>query len=255
MASIYKPHTYMLNRSQGTTILFGMAFMNALTAFKEFGPAYKFFGHGSAKDLSDLETFLREERKQGRKVQAIWAEFPANPLLVAPDISRLRDLADEYDVLLGIDDTIGRWANVDITALSDILVTSVTKSFNGYADAIAGSAILNTASARYRDLKSLFDEHYVPELYIDDTEAIERNSRDYPLAEWDKEETYDEQPPRYIHYSLAWKLTINGKSRAVAQGKEPDLVLAPGDYWADTLRPKLSGAGSWVQLHYACADY
>jgi cystathionine gamma-synthase len=112
-------------------------------------------------------------------VQAIWLEFPANPLLAAPDLGRLRGLADKYDVALGVDDTVGGWANIDVTAVADILVTSLTKTFNGNADAIAGSAILNPASPKYRELKLIFDQHYVPELYMDDAEAMERNSRDY----------------------------------------------------------------------------
>ncbi|EHK20580.1 uncharacterized protein TRIVIDRAFT_154512 [Trichoderma virens Gv29-8] len=213
MASIYKPHSYMLKHSQGTTVLFGMAFMNTLTAFEDFGPGCKFFGNGSDEDLSDLEAFLEEERRQGRKVQAMWTEFPANPLLVAPNIERLRALADEYDVVLGLDDTIGSWANIEVTGLADILVTSVTKSFNGYADVIAGSAILNPASPQYPRLKSLFDEHYVPELYVEDAVAIERNSRDYlsrtarlnanasALAEYLQSCAEDPNSPvRQVHY-------------------------------------------------------
>lgn len=179
MASIYKPHTYMLDYYQGTTVLFGMAFMNTVTVFEEFGPGYKFFGNGSDEDLDDLETFLCEECGRGRKVQAIWLEFPANPLLVAPNLGRLRNLADKFNVVLGIDDAVGSWANIDVTAVADILVTSLTKTFNGNADAIGGSAILNPASPKYCELKRIFNQHYAPELYIDDAEAIERNSRDY----------------------------------------------------------------------------
>ncbi|PGH01737.1 cystathionine gamma-synthase [Blastomyces parvus] len=63
--------------------------------------------------------------------------------------------------------------------MTDLLVTSLTKPFNGYADVIARSALLNPASRKYSELKSLFHKYYVPELYIDDAEAIERNSRDY----------------------------------------------------------------------------
>ncbi len=179
MASIYKPHTYLSHLHNGTTILFGMAFMDTVTAFQEFGSGFKFFGLGSDEDLLALEVFLREERSQGRKVQAIWAEFPANPILVTPDLVRLRALADDYDVILAVDDTIGSYANVDITHMTDILVTSLTKSFNGYADVIAGCAILNPTSRHYNTLKTLFNARYVPELYVDDVEALERNSRDY----------------------------------------------------------------------------
>ena len=180
MAAVYKPHTYLLHsRHEGTTILFGMAFMNTITAFEEFGPKYKFFGLGTDDDLRDLEVFLREERRQGRKVQAIWAEFPANPLLVTPDLEHLHALASEYDTILAIDDTIGGFANTDALSMADLLWTSLTKSFNGYADVIAGSVLLNPDSLKYELLKDLFDKHYVPELYHADAEAIEINSRDY----------------------------------------------------------------------------
>jgi cystathionine gamma-synthase len=114
ISSIYKPHSYLLKLHQSTTVLFGMAFMNTLSAFEEFGSCYRFFGLGPDDDLRELEIFLENERKYGWKVQAIWAEFPANPILVTPNIVGLCALADEYDVVLAIDDTIGSWANIDM---------------------------------------------------------------------------------------------------------------------------------------------
>jgi hypothetical protein len=57
------------------------------------------------------------------------------------------------------------------------------------------------------------------------------------LAEWDPENAYDEDPPRYIHYSIEWKVTVNRK--VVSRDIEQDLVLAPGSYWDLFLRPKL----------------
>ncbi|KIX07118.1 uncharacterized protein Z518_05095 [Rhinocladiella mackenziei CBS 650.93] len=141
-----------------------MAFMNTITVFQEFGSNYKFFGLGGDDDLAALEVFLDEERHHGRKVQAIWAEFPANPILVTPNLARLRTRVDEYDIVLAVDDTIGGFANIDVMDMTDMLVTSLTKSFNGYADVIAGSVVLNPASRQYGKLKFLLDEHYVPEL-------------------------------------------------------------------------------------------
>ncbi|PTB39390.1 hypothetical protein M441DRAFT_81384 [Trichoderma asperellum CBS 433.97] len=179
MASIYKPHTYMLDHYQGASVLFGMAFMDTIVTLEQFGTESKFFGSASDEDIRELEAYLRDARVTGRKVQAIWVEFPANPLLKCPDIAQLRRLATEYDVVLGIDDTIGSWANIDVIEMADILVTSITKSFNGYADAIGGTAILNPTSPKYNELKPLFDARYVPEVHTDDAETIERNSRDY----------------------------------------------------------------------------
>lgn len=179
MATIYKTHSYLSHHDVGTTVLFGMAFMNTLTLFDEFSTSHKFFGLGTDSDLHDLEVFLQEERKAGRKVQAIWTEFPSNPILFAPNLTRLKVLAREYDTILVVDDTIGSFANIDVMSHVDILVTSLTKSFNGYADAIAGSVVLNPASPRYTELKSLFGKYYIPELYSADAETIELNSRDY----------------------------------------------------------------------------
>ncbi|KAI1361176.1 PLP-dependent transferase [Xylaria arbuscula] len=179
MAAIYKPHSYMLSLGPGTTVLFGMAFMNTLTLFEELAHEYRFFGLGTDEDLSELESFLQKEHDEGRIVRAIWTEFPANPILTTPNLKKLRALADQYDIILAVDETVGSFSNVDISSVADVISTSLTKSFNGYADVIAGSAILNRSSRRYNDLKSLFDQYYVPELYIDDAETIERNSRDY----------------------------------------------------------------------------
>ncbi|PFH61607.1 hypothetical protein XA68_16868 [Ophiocordyceps unilateralis] len=179
MASIYKTHSYLLGLYQGTTILFGMAFMNTVSVFEEIGSSYKFFGLGTQQELDELDVFLQEERSHGRKVQAIWTEFPANPLLLTPDLVRLRALANEHGVVLAVDDTLSGYANIDVFNQADLLVTSVTKSFNGYADVIAGSVVLNPSTPKYKELKPLFERCHVPELYVDDVKAIEQNSRDY----------------------------------------------------------------------------
>lgn len=56
-------------------------------------------------------------------------------------------------------------------------------------------------------------------------------------AEWDAERTYDEDPPICIRYTIAWKVTLNGK--AVSKDIEPDVVLAPGCFWRLILQAKL----------------
>lgn len=59
------------------------------------------------------------------------------------------------------------------------------------------------------------------------------------LNEWDENETYDEDPPRCLHYSMEWKVALN--SKVILKDTEPDLVLAPRFYWSLFLRPKLEG--------------
>lgn len=231
MAAIYKPHTYMLKANAGTTILFGMAFMNTLTAFEDFGSNFKFFGLGNDQDLDEMAVFLQMEAQRGRKVQAIWTEFPANPLLVTPNITRLRALADEYDTILAIDDTIGSWANVDVFPVADMVVTSLTKSFNGYADAIAGSVILNPESKKYKYLKPLFDTHYVPELYTADASTIERNSQDYLI----RSAKLNENARTLVHYLTSCTSDPESAVRAVYHPS-----ISPSErYYKEFMRPAI----------------
>jgi cystathionine gamma-synthase len=176
-----------------------------------------------------LEIFLENERKHGPKVQAVWAEFPANPILATPNLTGLRALADEYDVVLAIDDTIGGWANIDFASMTDMLVTSLTKSFNGYADVIAGSVVLNPASRKYRELKSLFDEFYVLELYVDDAEAIKRNIRDY-LSRTIKLNNNASSLVRYL------KLCAEDPNSAVREVYCPSINFS-GEHYKQFMRP------------------
>ena len=57
------------------------------------------------------------------------------------------------------------------------------------------------------------------------------------IDEWDDENTYDEDPPSCIHYSIEWKVTLNGK--LISKDTEQNLVLAPTFYWPQFLKPKL----------------
>ncbi|KAF7974585.1 hypothetical protein HWV62_11854 [Athelia sp. TMB] len=179
MAAIYAVHKYLLAAHGARSVLFGFAFHSTIHVFEDFGPGCTHLGRGDAAALDELEAHLKAEAVAGRRVQAVWAEFPSNPLLVSPDLARLRALADAHRVALVVDDTIGSFANVDVLGAADVVVTSLTKSFSGYADVMGGSAALNPSSPLYAELKALFAARYESELADGDAAALERNSRDY----------------------------------------------------------------------------
>jgi cystathionine gamma-synthase len=179
MSSIYSVHQYLLSVYNAKSVLFGYAFHSTPHVLEDFGPGFKFLGVGSPEELTELETYLEEEAKGGNKIQAVYTEFPSNPNLSTPDLTQLRKLADKYGFLLIVDDTIGSFCNIDVLGAADIVLTSLTKSFSGYADLMAASAVLNPSSGRFSELKSLFGKLYTNQFYNGDAEALEKNSRDY----------------------------------------------------------------------------
>jgi hypothetical protein len=48
-----------------------------------------------------------------------------------------------------------------------------------------------------------------------------------PLAEWDEHNSYDEDTPIRLRYSIEWKVTTNNK--VLSRDTEQDVVLAPNE--------------------------
>lgn len=57
------------------------------------------------------------------------------------------------------------------------------------------------------------------------------------LSDWIEHNSYEENTPTYIHYSVEWQVTLNNK--VISKDTEQDLVLAPTAYWHIILKPKL----------------
>ncbi|KAK0246848.1 hypothetical protein LTS09_018011 [Friedmanniomyces endolithicus] len=61
--------------------------------------------------------------------------------------------------------------------------------------------------------------------------------------EWDESHQYNETPPKYILYSIEWKLSGKKKNkRTVARETEQNIVLGPSDYWTHFLHSKIRRA-------------
>ena len=84
--------------------------------------------------LDDLEKRL----ESGEKYLALFTEFPGNPLLKSPDLRRIRELADKYDFLVVIDETVGNFLNVNVLPYADVVASSLTKVFSGDSNVMGG---------------------------------------------------------------------------------------------------------------------
>ncbi|KAL1962424.1 hypothetical protein VTN77DRAFT_9695 [Rasamsonia byssochlamydoides] len=181
MAALYRLHTYLsaANDNEYKSVAFGSLFNSTLHILEDFGAGYEHFGRGDDSDLAALEHFLEAEAQHDRRIQALYVEFPSNPVLVCSPLARLRELADKYEFVLVIDDTVGSFCNVDVFSVADVVVTSLTKSFSGYADVLGGSLVLNPLAPAYRKLRPLLRNSFHNELFVEDAVALERNSRAY----------------------------------------------------------------------------
>ena len=61
----------------------------------------------------------------------------------------MRKLADKYDFLLVVDETLGNFVNVEVLPYADIVVSSLSKVFSGDANVMGGRyALLSPREAR-----------------------------------------------------------------------------------------------------------
>ncbi|KAH8169053.1 cys/Met metabolism PLP-dependent enzyme domain-containing protein [Sarocladium implicatum] len=176
MNAIFNAHQALLKALEPRkSISCGFPYVDTLKILQKFGPGCQFYGHASSEDLDDLESRL----KGGERFLALFCEFPGNPLLVCPDLKRIRKLADEYDFAVVVDETIGTFANINVLVDADIVVSSLTKLFSGDGNVMGGTIILNPQGQYYEKLKntmvSTFENSYWPEDII----YLERNSRDF----------------------------------------------------------------------------
>ena len=110
---------------------------------------------------------------------AVFTEVPSNPLLRTADLQRLADAVHASDGFLVVDDTVATPVNVDITPWADLIVSSLTKSFCGGGDVMAGALVVNPVSRRYGALRDAARADFEDLLWEDDAAVLERRSRNF----------------------------------------------------------------------------
>lgn len=176
MNAIFTSHRALrLARGELKSIMWGFPYVDTLKVLEKFGEGALFYGHANANDLDDLDRRLNS----GERYLALYCEFPGNPLLMTPDLKRLRSLADKYGFAIVIDETIGNFLNIHVLPFADIVVSSLTKIFSGDSNVMGGAMILNPRSKWYSDLKHVLAMDYEDNQFEEDSVYLERNSRDF----------------------------------------------------------------------------
>uniref|UniRef100_L2G9E3 Cystathionine gamma-synthase n=1 Tax=Colletotrichum fructicola (strain Nara gc5) TaxID=1213859 RepID=L2G9E3_COLFN len=175
MAAIFSTHHALLQYRPGSVAILGIVFHSTVHYIQENSPhGYKHFGPVDPKGIDIFEAWLDEQAAVGKDVSYVLTEFPSNPLLASIDLARLKKLSEKHNFVLVLDDTVGSFANIDVIALSDILVSSLTKTFSGYANVMGGSVVLNPLSPHYDDLSSHWAKTFHNELFTADAEVLLR---------------------------------------------------------------------------------
>ncbi|KAH0600966.1 hypothetical protein MHUMG1_01967 [Metarhizium humberi] len=158
----------------------GIVFHNTHELLHEESPGgWKHAPKVDKQGIDDLEAWLESQKSKGSGATFVIVEYPGNPTLDTPDLPRLKQLSEKYGFVFIVDDTLSSFGNVDVLAQSDLLLTSLTKSFSGRSDVLGGSIVLNPLSPHYAELSKRFAGSHHNQLFAADAEVLLSNSQDY----------------------------------------------------------------------------
>ena len=91
--------------------------------------------------LTEVEAALDQHQPA-----AVIVELPSNPLLRCVDLPAVSEMAHSRGIPVIADDTIGTGINLNALPYADLIFTSLTKSFAGRGDVMAGSLLVSPHS-------------------------------------------------------------------------------------------------------------
>jgi cystathionine gamma-synthase len=178
MAAIFAAHRMVTALFPGRkTAQLEFPYVDALKVQQEFGSGVHFLPVMDDAGYEQLEQILASE-----PLSAVFSEVPTNPLLRCVDYPRLLEMRQKHQPWLPIilDDTVGTSIHVDAMRAADAVTTSLTKSFSGAGNVLAGCLILNHRSPHHAAFAAFLREHADHELFPDDAVTLLANSADYP---------------------------------------------------------------------------
>jgi cystathionine gamma-synthase len=177
MAALFAVHRMLTTCLPGRkTVQLDFPYVDALKVQQEFGSGVHFLPVMDDAAYAQLEQLLATEPLAGA-----FTEVPSNPLLRCVDFPRLLEMKQRLqpELPLVLDDTVGTVVNVDALRVADVVTTSLTKSFSGGGNVLAGCVTLNRTSQHYLAFKDFMQAHAQNELWAADAVVLEQNSRDF----------------------------------------------------------------------------
>ncbi len=132
---------------------------------------------GSDLIINTKLSHIKEELDK-RNPAALIIEIPSNPLLQCVDLISISKLARDKNIPVIVDDTIGSSLNVHLTPYADVVFSSLTKSFAGRGDILAGSTVISPYSKWKKELAEKIPKVALSTLSDSDAIELEKTSRD-----------------------------------------------------------------------------
>jgi len=177
MAANYAVHRMLTTLWPGRmTAQLDFPYVDVLKLQQTFGSGAHFLPLRTEGEYEELRVLLL-----GDELAGIFCEAPSNPLLRCVDLPRLLAIRAEMrpGTPIIVDDTISTVAHADAFRAADVVTSSLTKSFSGAGDVLAGGVILNRASPHHAAFSAFLTAHADHELWRGDAVALEMNSRDF----------------------------------------------------------------------------
>lgn len=118
-----------------TNDLYGGTYRLFTKVFERFGVKFHFIGMENAALIED---HINENTK------LIWVETPTNPMMNVIDINKAAQIANNYDILLAVDNTFATpYLQRPLDLGADIVMHSATKYLGGHSDVVMGALVVN----------------------------------------------------------------------------------------------------------------
>jgi cystathionine gamma-synthase len=160
MAAVFAVHRMLQAKNPGRpSIQLDFPYVDVLKVQQEFGSGVTFLPVGD-----------------------VYCEMPSNPLLRSVRLADFAPTLKAAGIPLVVDDTVASVVNIDALRHADVVTTSLTKSFSGACDVLAGAVTLNPKSAHAVAFRQFLEAEVAENscLFGADAIVLEANSRDFP---------------------------------------------------------------------------